>query len=236
MAINTLTFEILKQLNTKNKTCLCLGYPSMCVNPKLFDDAHQYKEVPNAEKIKNYNSWDGPIYSTTEIFKKELGFQEVKYADVERHEGSEIILDLNFFIDWKEKYDFIIDAGTAEHCFNVGQVFDNIRRGVNSNGGIVIHVNPLNMLNHGFWNINPTTYFDFYNSNGFEIIKSIGMNRDSNNPKFFYYSDNNKHKRFIIKESEVINLIVAKSISNTDVITTWPVQHKYKGIIKQRKN
>ena len=36
MAINTLTFEILKQLNTKQKTCLCLGYSDMCVNPKLF--------------------------------------------------------------------------------------------------------------------------------------------------------------------------------------------------------
>ena len=121
---------------------------------------------------------------------------------------------MNLFINWKRKYDFIIDAGTVEHCFNLGQVFDNIRRGVNSNDGIIIHVNPLNWLNHGFWNINPTAYFDFYNANGFEIIISIGMNINSNNPKFFYYSDNYKYRRFNFKEGEVLNLIVAKSISN----------------------
>ena len=234
MAINTLTFEILKQLNTKQKICLCLGYPDMCVNPQLFKHTHEYNEVSNADKIKKKHGWDGPIYNSTDIFTKELGFKEVEYADIEKHEGSETIFDLNFFINWKRKYDFIIDAGTAEHCFNLGQVFDNIRRGVNLNGGIIMHINPLNLLNHGFWNINPTAYFDFYNANGFEIIKSIGMNKNSNNPKFFYYSDNNKYRRFNFKEGEVLNLIVAKSISDTSAKTVWPVQHKYKTIIKHK--
>ena len=46
MAINTLTFEILKQLNTKQKTCLCLGYSDMCVNPKLFKHTNEYNSLP----------------------------------------------------------------------------------------------------------------------------------------------------------------------------------------------
>ena len=64
--------------------------------------------------------------------------------------------------------------------------------------------------------------------------KSIGMNKNSNNPKFFYYSDNNKYRRFNFKEGEVLNLIVAKSISDTSAKTVWPVQHKYKTIIKHK--
>ena len=79
MAINTLTFEILKQLNTKQKTCLCLGYPNMCVNPKLFKHIHEYSEVSNADKIKKFHSWGGPIYNSTDIFIKELGFKSKKY-------------------------------------------------------------------------------------------------------------------------------------------------------------
>ncbi len=59
------------------------------------------------------------------------------------------------------------------------------------------------------------------------------MNKNSNNTKFFHYSDNNKHSRFNFKEGEVMNLIIAKSISNTNAKTIWPVQYKYKTIIKQ---
>jgi hypothetical protein len=71
-------------------------------------------------------------------------------------------VDLNYPEDWPEKYDVVIDGGTAEHCFNVGQVFANILSAVRPDGGIVVHVNPLNMMNHGFWNISPTAYADFY--------------------------------------------------------------------------
>jgi len=48
----------------------------------------------------------------------------------------------------------VLDAGTMEHCFNVGQTIRNIVD-MTKVGGFVIHLNPMTMINHGFFNYHP---------------------------------------------------------------------------------
>ena len=66
------------------------------------------------------------------------------------------------------RYALIIDPGTLEHCFNIAQAAKNVAEMV-APGGWVFHGNPMNMFNHGFYNLNPTWYHDFYAANGFRV-------------------------------------------------------------------
>jgi 2-polyprenyl-3-methyl-5-hydroxy-6-metoxy-1,4-benzoquinol methylase len=118
-------------------------------------------------------------------------------------------VDLNYPEDWPEKYDVVIDGGTAEHCFNVGQVFANILSAVRPDGGIVVHVNPLNMMNHGFWNISPTAYADFR-----QVVE---------------YTKNHLYGRFQFEQPvEVTNIMAFRRMTKVDGPVVWPMQSKYR--------
>lgn len=66
------------------------------------------------------------------------------------------------------KFDLVIDPGTSEHCFNVGQALVNMASCV-KDGGFIYHRVPLAHWNHGFWNFSPCAFHDFYTQNGFEL-------------------------------------------------------------------
>lgn len=89
-------------------------------------------------------------------------------VDIFRVEGCETVCDLNQPARFLSEYDLVIDAGTVEHCFNVAQALINAASAVKP-GGYIFHGNSLTMLNHGFYNLNPTLYQSFYSINGFQI-------------------------------------------------------------------
>ena len=108
-------------------------------------------------------------------YLSKIGAKEVHIGDVSAYEGCDVLIDLNMPNPTCNKYDLIIDNGTLEHCFNVAQGFANIARMLKP-GGICFHMNPANLVGHGFWNFSPCTYFDFYQLNGFKVkvyIRSV---------------------------------------------------------------
>ena len=100
----------------------------------------------------------------------------MEVIDIAELRGGERIVDLNHPLpdDMVEAYDLVIDTGTLEHCFNVGQALVNVARSI-ARGGYLVHAAPMNIYNHGFWNFNPTLYFDFFEDNGFRIEFLQGM-------------------------------------------------------------
>jgi hypothetical protein len=88
--------------------------------------------------------------------------------DIVRERGCEILCDLNEPFAVTEPYDVVLDVGTIEHVMNIGQAIKNMA-GMVKLGGVIIHENPFNCGNHGFVNLNPTFFVDFYEANGFEI-------------------------------------------------------------------
>ena len=76
--------------------------------------------------------------------------------------------------DLHQRFDLLIDTGTLEHCFNVGQAFKNTCEAMRQ-GGLIVHGAPLNRFNHGFWSFNPTLYHDFLGDNGFQILWLKGV-------------------------------------------------------------
>ncbi|HEY6021417.1 MAG TPA: hypothetical protein VIY48_16375 [Candidatus Paceibacterota bacterium] len=96
-----------------------------------------------------------------------LGSQ-MTIVEIRKTYNVDAIVDLNFPIDLG-RYDLVIDPGTSEHCFNVGQALVNMAKCVKV-GGWIYHRVPLCHWNHGFWNFSPCAFNDFYLANGFDVI------------------------------------------------------------------
>ncbi|MFZ4854806.1 MAG: hypothetical protein ACOYL3_00280 [Desulfuromonadaceae bacterium] len=99
-----------------------------------------------------------------------LGISEYTCSDV-ADSRSHYYLDLNKPIKCVEKkYDIITNFGTFEHVFNIGQAFVTIDQLI-ADDGVILHALPaMGDINHGFWNIHPTVYYDVARDNGYEIM------------------------------------------------------------------
>ena len=68
-----------------------------------------------------------------------------------------------------ETFDVATNFGTFEHVFNIGAAFRSLHE-VLRPGGVALHVLPTFAdIDHGFFNIHPTLYFDLAEANGYEI-------------------------------------------------------------------
>lgn len=79
-------------------------------------------------------------------------------------------LDLNGPVQLGRRYDLTVNHGTAEHVFNVAQVFVTMHNWTN-NGGLMIHESPwLGWPDHGFWSLHPTLFFDLAAANEYQVV------------------------------------------------------------------
>lgn len=206
---------------------LCAGYPDL-----LVDEATVRRHIGQGELTYHPDEeaivrWHNCAHVTTRIvdsffFFSRLGV-DLSVIDITRARGNEIIHDLNFPLPdtVNTRYDMVLDTGTVEHCFNAGQAAINLASLVKKDGYIV-QMLPLNSYNHGFYNMNPTWFHDFYPFNGFEIVMCTGVSNFFQ-PRFFEVP---AFKRFTgIPENSVI-LIVAKRVE--DKTMGFPMQHKYR--------
>lgn len=107
-----------------------------------------------------------------EVFSS-VGFSGIHVLDVNNYEGADILHDLNLPVsqDLYEKFDLIYDGGSTEHVFNLPQVLENYSKMVKV-GGVIIHDSPTNnWVNHGYYQIQPELYLDYYNENNYEVLQ-----------------------------------------------------------------
>ena len=205
MGIDTFGVRLISD-KIEDADVLCLGYPDIITtqlpysNPKIRERQGQHG--------------GGTCIDTDEFFER-LGAKSVRYIDVNCFHGVEEIIDLNYPHDLGQ-YDLIIDPGTLEHCFNVGQAWFNAANAVRE-GGYIYHNNPITMVNHGFWGFNPTGYHDFYTQNGFscEMYVQSGKN--------VYNATGDVIRRHF--EPETLSQVIAQRISKQPLI--YPTQTKY---------
>jgi hypothetical protein len=151
---------------------LSLGYPDLVM------PADEVKRILGVEvsAFTGFGRWHGvdhPLPETVAVFNA-IG-ASLDCVDVSPSRGVERIVDLNLPCELG-RYDVVIDAGTVEHCFNIGQAIMNAAGAVDA-GGCVFHMPPLSMANHGFYNLNPTLLHDFYAQNGWDIEVLEGVTR-----------------------------------------------------------
>jgi SAM-dependent methyltransferase len=100
-----------------------------------------------------------------------LGFEEVKALEYGTAEGADFVWDMNYPIEnaLHNQFDFIYDGGTVEHVFHVPNCLDNICRMLKV-GGRVIHDGGVSgCIDHGFYALQPTLFYDFYHANELEV-------------------------------------------------------------------
>lgn len=214
MALEQAVWEVLKA--RRPERLLCLGYPDLLITDSL--------DVPLAEgadRIAAWHGWKGPIHDTTAALGG-LGISPA-YIDISPSRNAEMVVDLNYPLPAGlcAGFDAVLDAGTLEHCFNIGQAFRNIVYALKP-GGFAVHTNPLSQANHGFWNLNPTAYHDFYGELGFEVETVILGGPVANRERFAGVTTGRFHAG-----PELVNLCIATSPGEVSV-KGWPTQTKYR--------
>lgn len=111
-------------------------------------------------------------YGTFHAYALDLGAVVIDTVDVIAHKGYEEIVDLNMPHAWERSYGLVINPGTLEHCFNIGQAWRTAWDAV-ALGGWMVSVAPVTLLNHGYWNVNPIAFTDWCEANGGRVKRAV---------------------------------------------------------------
>jgi len=232
MAIPVVLLDLICQAARKQgggEACSA-GYPDLLVTADHLETllgAEKAKRVTVREDSERILAWHGMRGALDRVFDAADVFRELGYSldvvDIVQARGNEILVDLNRPLspDFGRSYDLVLDTGTCEHCFNIGQAALNLASMVRPNG-IIIQALPLNVYNHGFYNANPTWFFDFYPPNGFEIEYFKGISDIVLDPKFF---DPPAHDRFRDVPANSIMILIARRERMMELRV--PVQSEY---------
>ena len=202
----------------KGASVLSLGYPDILCTAEDVEEifgvrARTFIDAGEQHSIKR------PLVETRELFNL-LG-AKLDCVDAACWRGFERLIDLNEPHDLGQ-FDLVIDPGTTEHCFNIGQAIMNGARAVKP-GGRIYHSLPMTMMNHGFYNVCPTMLFDFYTQNGWATEIYEARNQASNT--FVQLGEKAAHARSAKVSPECGLICLAHRL--TDAALKFPAQHKY---------
>lgn len=115
-----------------------------------------------------------------ETWMKLLGVNE--YTDCDINERAKLTLDLNEPIqkEMHGKFDVVGQYGTIEHIFDIKTTLENIGRSCKV-GGFILHVFPVSshvFIDHGYYQISPSLFTEYYSHNKYNILKSLIWLRD----------------------------------------------------------
>lgn len=153
------------------------GIEHVDVAPGEREYAEGFFQYADYDRVKIANN----VHQRTLL--QSLGFAKDKIlaVDINDFEGAEIVHDLNEPVPHElyGRFDLIIESGTIEHVFSLKDAFFNLVRMCRVRG-LIVQFCPVDMINHGFVNLNATLLLDFYKSNGFEceFIKYVAIPMD----------------------------------------------------------
>ncbi len=218
-----------------------MGYPDIVVTPNGYEglltkEAYEsLEDRPNSENIKIIHKGKkraGTIHivptlsSLTEAILKDFDV-EASYTifDFQTYEGTETIHDFNEPIDRKfyNKYHLLWNGGTLEHIFDIACALKNMTL-VTKEGGFLAHLGPLNMVNHGFVNLCPVLFDNFYAVNNGTIIR-CEVSPLSDTHQTHIIDDANKRVQILPNKECTLNVLVQKN-KHKDKLET-PIQGRY---------
>jgi hypothetical protein len=209
---------------------LSLGYPDILASPEQLgaligtELMAGLRYRPDSEAIARWHQVSATVPKLVDAthFFALLGY-DLEVLDIAQARGGEILHDLNQPVPPRlhRRYALVIDPGTLEHCFDIAQAAKNIAEMVAA-GGCVFHGNPLNMFNHGFYNLSPTWYHDFYSANGFALERLQAVADPVGAMQRFEVPAT---KRFGGMPENCALYVLARRTA--DLPVRWPMQSKY---------
>ena len=116
------------------------------------------------------------------LFFKFLGFSEVESMEFGTDESANYVHDLNdpVPVAYFEQFDSIYDGGTCEHVFNIPTCLRSIIYMLKIGGRILHDAGVSGTIDHGFYALQPTLFYDYYLTQGFQIdmCSVFALNKD----------------------------------------------------------
>lgn len=218
-----------RQMHSKSQV-VCLGVPHLGYT---MHDLLEFCQKIGIEVPSPQGGNSGALLTAKSFFLW-LGFESCISMDYSDYEGAEIIHNLNEpYLD--EQYhalaDLVFDGGTLEHIFHLPNALTTVHNLLRP-GGMVYHINPSNgYLDHGFYQICPTLYYDYYRENSYEIVSANLINRYrgkiSSEP---YLTDiyRNKGMFYAIKELERCTVAFVARKTSQSTMGVIPTQSFYR--------
>ncbi len=219
--------------NNTKETVLSLGNPTInftrnALNKFLRSFPNEIKEFPQEVELDGKNLF------------KHLGYESFLVLDVHKDTDVDIVWDLNNSNNLPHEYlnyfDLLIDPGTLQHVFDIRSCLDCITKLTKING-YIYHISPgNNYMDHGFYQISPTLFQDYYYENQFKLV-SLSIQADKRIKELIPYTENvyrNKQlqNKFRNNKKVKVHQIVQKKVSSENKI---PIQHFY-SINKSKNN
>jgi hypothetical protein len=111
-----------------------------------------------------------------QFYKAMFGVDETTAIDMHGTEKA-LRLDLNRYHNFNNdlvaepSFNVVINNGTAEHIFNIANVFEQMHD-LCQVGGLMFHDVPFTgWVDHGFYNLNPTLFMDVAAANNYTILR-----------------------------------------------------------------
>jgi len=106
-----------------------------------------------------------------------LGHASLSSIDLEGTSAAARV-DLNWPVQADRAFDVTINFGTAPHVFNIHQFFKTVHD-LTAPGGLMLHGMPFTGAHDdGFYNVQPTFYWDLAQANRYEIVMLVYAERD----------------------------------------------------------
>jgi SAM-dependent methyltransferase len=127
-----------------------------------------------AQIVHRPNEWMPNVKTIDDVTMfKALGFDEVQSIDASDYENPNYVHDFNLPIpeSLHGQFDVVVDGGSLEHVFNVPMALANICSLLKVGGRAVHHAPTHNFVDHGFYQLSPTLFTDYYEANHFTDLE-----------------------------------------------------------------
>lgn len=208
---------------------LCLSQPDLIVAPeelvRIFGP--RAARLPARSDSAAIVNWHKAHKITTRVVDTRALFSalqvELTCLDLVDGRGGETACDLSDPLPEEHhgRYDVVFDC-ISNQCFNVAQAMANAAAACRVGGDVVHHV-PCTMVNQGFWNVSPTAFRDFYEHNGFVVLRHElvkGVYRAEARLPF------EPHRRLRGVPDDAVNFVVARKLEARAKVV-WPVMRKF---------
>ncbi|MDO9371793.1 MAG: hypothetical protein Q7U07_04290 [Gammaproteobacteria bacterium] len=213
-----LTFSLWQDGHLKNcKSVMEIGSQDI--------QAHHDHVAAALKRVSNFSRSDDAI--TPAIFYSQLGINQYRCIDADgRHNA--LVFDLNKDIlkeyQYTEKFDLVTNHGTTEHCFDQCQAFRNIHN-LCAPGGLMIHALPFQgYLNHGFYNYQPSFYYDLAMANGYALV-GMFLNMHSESGDIAPYSDEMMRYLYLPPGTNMLLFAVLKKTGDGEFVVPFNGQY-----------
>jgi hypothetical protein len=111
------------------------------------------------------------LYGLAKIaFRALLDYSSLSAIDLADSPNVEYRLDLNGPVSIPRQFDVVLNLGTAEHIFNIAQCYKSMHE-LTRPGGLIVTCGPFTgSLDHGFYTVQPTFYYDLAAANHYLLM------------------------------------------------------------------